>query len=86
MSSASPIGDQKPQRRKISLRDKLGLDATASYVAFDFWNQKVLGVFSDEIAIDIEPHDTRVLAIHPLLDPTAAGREFSPHHRRLFHR
>ncbi len=54
-------------KRKISLRDKLGLDPTASYVAFDFWNQKVLGVFSDEIAIDIEPHDTRVLAIHPVL-------------------
>jgi hypothetical protein len=53
--------------RKISLRDKLGLDPTASYVAFDFWNQKVLGVFSDEMAIDIEPHDTRVLLIHPLL-------------------
>jgi hypothetical protein len=53
--------------RKISLQDKLGLDPTASYVAFDFWNQKVLGVFSDDIAIDIEPHDTRVLAIHPLL-------------------
>jgi Alpha galactosidase C-terminal beta sandwich domain len=53
--------------RKISLRDKLGLDPTARYVAFDFWNQKVLGVFSDEIAIDIEPHDTRVVAIHPLL-------------------
>jgi hypothetical protein len=52
---------------KISLRDKLGLDASASYVAFDFWNQKVLGVFSDEIAIDIEPHDTRVVAIHPVL-------------------
>jgi hypothetical protein len=53
--------------RKISLRDKLGLDASTSYVAFDFWNQKVLGVFSDEIPVDIEPHDTRVLFIHPLL-------------------
>jgi hypothetical protein len=53
--------------RKISLQDKLGLDPTAGYVAFDFWNQKVLGVFSDEIAIEIEPHDTRVVAIHPLL-------------------
>jgi hypothetical protein len=27
----------------------------------------VFGVFSDEIPIDIEPHDTRVVAIHPLL-------------------
>jgi hypothetical protein len=54
-------------QRKISMRDKLGLDPTAGYVAFDFWNRKVLGVFSDEIAIDIEPHDTRVLSIHPVL-------------------
>jgi Melibiase/Alpha galactosidase C-terminal beta sandwich domain len=53
--------------RKISLRYKLGLDPSGSYVAFDFWNQKVLGIFSDQIAIDIEPHDTRVLAIHPVL-------------------
>jgi hypothetical protein len=53
--------------RKISLREKLGLDPTASYVAFDFWDQKVLGVFSDEITLDIEPHDTRVVAIHPVL-------------------
>ncbi len=53
--------------RNISLRDKLGLDPTASYVAFDFWNRKVLGVFSDDIALDIEPHDTRVLLIHPVL-------------------
>jgi hypothetical protein len=58
----------EPTNRKISLRDKLGLDPTGSYVAFDFWNQKVLGVFSDEMDIDIEPHDTRVVALHPLLD------------------
>ena len=57
----------EPVNRKISLRDKLGLDPTTSYVAFDFWNRKVLGVFSDEIALDIEPHDTRVLSIHPVL-------------------
>ncbi len=57
----------EPTNRKISLRDKLGLDPNVRYVAFDFWNQKVVGVFSDEMAIDIEPHDTRVLLIHPLL-------------------
>ena len=27
----------------------------------------MLGVFSDEIPIGIEPHDTRVVAIYPLL-------------------
>lgn len=53
--------------RRISLVDKLGLDPASSYIAFDFWNQKILGVLPSEISIDIEPHDTRVLAIHPLL-------------------
>jgi Melibiase len=57
----------EPVHRKISLIDKLGLDAASSYIAFDFWNQKVLGVIPGEFAIDIEPHDTRVLSIHPLL-------------------
>ena len=36
-------------------------------MVFDFWNQKLLGVYEDKINIDIEPHDTRVLLIHPLL-------------------
>jgi hypothetical protein len=52
--------------RKISLVDKLGLDASSTFVLFDFWNQKLLGVFSDQMEIEIEPHDTRVLSIHPL--------------------
>ena len=54
-------------KRTISLQDKLGLDSTAGYVVFDFWKRKVLGVFSDTITLEIEPHDTRVLSIHPLL-------------------
>jgi Melibiase len=52
--------------RKISLVDKLGLGSGFSYVAFDFWNQKLLGVFSDQIQIDVEPHDTRVLSFYPV--------------------
>ena len=54
--------------RQISLLDKLGLDSGFNYVVFDFWNQKLLGVFSDQIQMKIEPHDTRVLLIHPLLN------------------
>lgn len=54
--------------RKISLVDKLGLDGGSSHVVFDFWNQKLLGVFGDEIEIEIGPHDTRVLSIHPALN------------------
>jgi hypothetical protein len=36
------------------------------YVVFDFWNQKLLGVFRNQMEVRIEPHDTRVLFIHPL--------------------
>jgi hypothetical protein len=54
--------------RKISLVDKLGLDAGSSHIIFDFWNQRLLGVFGDDVEIEIEPHDTRVLSIHPALN------------------
>jgi hypothetical protein len=54
--------------RKISLVDKLGLDAGSSHIIFDFWNQKLLGVFGDDVKIEIGPHDIRVLSIHPALN------------------
>ena len=50
----------------VSLSDKLGLEKETSYVVFDFWNQKLIGVVNDMVDVDIEPHDTRVLLIHPL--------------------
>ncbi len=52
--------------RDVSLVDKLGLNAGSPYVAFDFWGQKVLGIYRDRMQIEIEPHDTRVVSIHPL--------------------
>ena len=52
--------------RELSFEGKLGLDSQASYVVFDFWAQKLLGVFKGKIALTIAPHDTRVLLIHPL--------------------
>ena len=54
------------EAREISLADKLGLTAGSPYVAFDFWGQKILGILKDRIQIEIEPHDTRVILIHPL--------------------
>jgi hypothetical protein len=54
--------------REISFSDKLGLNKGVPYVVFDFWGQKLLGVFQDRIEIGIEPHDTRVLLVHPLLE------------------
>jgi len=53
-------------KREIDLSNKLGLDPQAAYVVFDFWNQKLLGVVKNHLSIQIEPHDTRVLLIHPL--------------------
>jgi hypothetical protein len=52
--------------KEISFSDKLGLNAAIPYVIFDFWNQKLLGVFKDTLQIHIEEHDTRVLQVHPL--------------------
>jgi hypothetical protein len=37
------------------------------YIAFDFWNQNLLGTFRDSLQLDVSPHDTRVLLIRPLL-------------------
>jgi hypothetical protein len=54
--------------RELSFAEKLGLDTSASYVAFDFWGQKLLGVFKDRMKVAIEPHDTRVLLLHPVLN------------------
>lgn len=52
--------------KELSFSDKLGLSAGVPYVVFDFWNQKLLGIYKDKMEIDIEPHDTRVLLIHAL--------------------
>jgi hypothetical protein len=54
--------------RELSFRDKLGLPAGSRYVVFDYWGQKLLGVFTDTLTLDIEPHDTRVVLVHPLRD------------------
>ena len=53
--------------RSVSFTDKLGLPADRDYIAFDFWNQKLLGVFRNQMALDVGGHDTRVVLVHPLL-------------------
>jgi hypothetical protein len=57
-----------PATRSLALAEKLGLSPTASYVVFDFWGQKVLGVVKGRMDVSIDPHDTRVFLIHPLLN------------------
>ncbi len=58
----------QPLTRDIVFGDELGLDSTRSYVAFDFWNEKLLGVFKNRISVNVSPHDTRVLFICPALN------------------
>jgi hypothetical protein len=54
--------------KSFSFSGKLGLEPGTPYIVFDFWNQKLLGLCRDTVAVEIEPHDTRVLLIHPLQD------------------
>jgi len=55
-------------QRSVDLAEKLGLDAGEGYVVFDFWRQELLGVVRGAVHVEIEPHDTRVLLVHPLRD------------------
>lgn len=57
-----------PAVKVVAFAEKLGLDAGARYVAFDFWNQRLLGVFQDQMEVNVEPHDTRVILLHPFLN------------------
>src|SRR5271157_5212757 len=54
--------------RELSFAEKLGLSAGAPYIAFDFWKQKLLGVFTNRVEVELEPHDTRVLMVYPFLN------------------
>jgi melibiase-like protein/alpha galactosidase C-like protein len=54
--------------RELSFTDKLGLSAGTRYVVFDYWAQKLLGVFEDKMKVEVPSHDTRVLLIHPWLN------------------
>jgi hypothetical protein len=57
----------EPGSREIRFEDQLGLYPDRSYLVFDFWNQEFLGIFKESVELNIEPHDTRVLHIRPLL-------------------
>lgn len=54
--------------RELSFAKQLGLDANSSYIVFDFWKQRLLGLFKGKMNVEINPHDTRVLLIHRFLN------------------
>jgi hypothetical protein len=53
-----------PMVRSLDVADKLNLDPNVRYVAFDFWNQALAGVFERKLQLEVGPHDTRVISIH----------------------
>jgi hypothetical protein len=64
---ALPNWRSTPVTKSVSLSRQLGLDAGEKYIAFDFWNQALLGVVSDRFSVEVEGHDTRVVLLHRLL-------------------
>lgn len=54
--------------RELAFADQLGLDPASRYIAFDYWGQKLYGVFTDRMQVAIGPHDTRVFLLHPVLN------------------
>jgi hypothetical protein len=65
---ALPNWRSAPVTKSVSLSRQIGLDAGEKYVAFDFWNQALLGVVSDRMSVEVAGHDTRVVLVHRLLD------------------
>ncbi|MBI5525884.1 MAG: alpha-galactosidase [Deltaproteobacteria bacterium] len=60
-----------PRKLGVALAD-LGFDENAEYQAFEFWDQRYLGVVKDRIEIDAAPHRAYVVALrkkeaHPQL-------------------
>lgn len=51
---------------EIQFSDDLGLDTDLEYLVFDFWNQKLEGIFTNKIATSIPTHGTRVFVIKPV--------------------
>ena len=56
---------EEPVIKKMSIADDLGLE-TGDYIAYDFWNKKTAGVFSDIIDFNLGKHETANYSIHRL--------------------
>ncbi len=53
------------QNLKVNLKlARLWLDSTKTYLFFDFWNEKFIGEFSQNIGFTINPGNVRLFSIH----------------------
>jgi hypothetical protein len=57
--------ESQPQERTIEL-EALGMAAGAEVVAFEFWEQKLLGRCKDSVTLTLSPQTARIVLIHPL--------------------
>ena len=56
--------DEKAPAEKVISLERLGLNASKTYVAFDFWKQKFFGELSGQLSVRLEPASVVLLAIH----------------------
>jgi hypothetical protein len=49
--------------RRFPLR-RLGLDSAKTYLAFDFWKQRLVGEITNELGVTVEPASVTLLALH----------------------
>ena len=57
----------KKYAKTISFSGKLGLPVGSPYIAFDFWEQKLFGIFHDSMEVKLDSTDTKVLLLHPFI-------------------
>jgi hypothetical protein len=48
--------------------EHLGLDPTKSYVAFDYWDNKLVPVFKDQLSATLPGQSCKILAVHAVSD------------------
>jgi melibiase-like protein len=57
------IGESSPMERRLPLR-RLGLDPGKTYVAYDFWKEKLHGEVRGELAVKVAPASVTLLSLH----------------------
>jgi hypothetical protein len=55
--------EDQPQQRTVAL-SALGLPAGSKVTVFEFWEEKLLGTYQDQVALMLAPRTARILLIH----------------------
>jgi len=59
---------EKDSIETLALHEDLGLEMNKSYLAFDFWNKKLLNVLHDSIKETIPGHGTKAIIIREIIE------------------